>query len=261
MSHSRKARLRGRSAAVKLLCSAPLGRARSRAWRTNAGWSGGRRADRPGACGVAGTGERAMATVRGEGALGLSREKHLPVAWSATENVAWAAEIAGHGWSSPVVWGDTVYVTAAISPGAFKAPTPGIYGNDYIAELRAQGLSTAEINARVRARDNELPATRPGRGALDALRPGCATGQKRFEVLVHRGRPIGGRHRRTPMPRKPRPRTASGSTSSWATSGSSPTPRGPAPVVAAARAAALVPRLRHRQLARGPRRTGAGPPR
>jgi outer membrane protein assembly factor BamB len=31
------------------------------------------------------------------------------------------------------------------------------YGNDFIAEMRAQGLPTAEINKRLRARDNEVP--------------------------------------------------------------------------------------------------------
>lgn len=36
----------------------------------------------------------------------------LPVRWSATEHVAWRAPVAGHGQSSPVVWGDRLYVTA-----------------------------------------------------------------------------------------------------------------------------------------------------
>jgi outer membrane protein assembly factor BamB len=133
---------------------------------------------------------------RGEGSLGLSREALSPTVWSATENVAWAVEIEGRGWSSPVVWGDTVYVTAARSPGAFKEPTPGIYGNDYIAELLAQGLSEEETLAKVRARDNELADEAGGevRWMLHGL--DAATGKKRFSVLVHQGRPIGGRHRK-----------------------------------------------------------------
>src|SRR5689334_6937843 len=59
----------------------------------------------------------------------------LPTTWSAKDNVAWSVEIRGRGWSSPVAWHGTVFVTSAISPGAFKAPSTGIFGNDYVAEL------------------------------------------------------------------------------------------------------------------------------
>ena len=57
---------------------------------------------------------------RGEDAAGISREARAPATWSATDHVAWTVEIPGRGWSSPVVWGDTVFVTSAISPGPFK---------------------------------------------------------------------------------------------------------------------------------------------
>src|SRR5713101_1809652 len=39
----------------------------------------------------------------------------LPDTWSATQNVVWKTDIPGDGWSSPVVWDDHVFVTAAIS--------------------------------------------------------------------------------------------------------------------------------------------------
>ncbi len=42
----------------------------------------------------------------------------LPDAWSATENIAWKTAIPGVGWGSPVVWGDHVFVTAAVNTGA-----------------------------------------------------------------------------------------------------------------------------------------------
>ncbi len=35
----------------------------------------------------------------------------IPLEWSDSENVAWQAELAGYGQSSPVVWNDHVYVT------------------------------------------------------------------------------------------------------------------------------------------------------
>ena len=49
---------------------------------------------------------------RGPDARGVSEAAGLPIRWSTTENVAWVADLPGLGWSSPVVWDDTVYVTS-----------------------------------------------------------------------------------------------------------------------------------------------------
>src|SRR5262245_31574811 len=38
----------------------------------------------------------------------------LPERWSKTENVVWKADIPGRGWSSPVVWGNHVFVVTAV---------------------------------------------------------------------------------------------------------------------------------------------------
>jgi hypothetical protein len=46
----------------------------------------------------------------------------LPETWSATENVAWTADIPGVGWSSPVVWGDHVFVTSAVNGAPPERP-------------------------------------------------------------------------------------------------------------------------------------------
>ncbi|QDU36116.1 outer membrane biogenesis protein BamB [Maioricimonas rarisocia] len=37
-----------------------------------------------------------------------------PVHWDASRNVRWKVPIAGEGWSCPVVWGDQVFLTAAV---------------------------------------------------------------------------------------------------------------------------------------------------
>jgi outer membrane protein assembly factor BamB len=50
---------------------------------------------------------------RGPTGQGLSSERNLPIQWSATDNIAWKTPIPGDGWSSPVVQGDRVFVTAA----------------------------------------------------------------------------------------------------------------------------------------------------
>ena len=39
----------------------------------------------------------------------------LPERWSTSEHVAWKTAIPGLGWSSPVVWGTSVFVTTVIA--------------------------------------------------------------------------------------------------------------------------------------------------
>jgi len=51
---------------------------------------------------------------RGSSSDGISNESGLPVRWSASENIAWKAALAGVGASSPVIWGDKVFVTSQI---------------------------------------------------------------------------------------------------------------------------------------------------
>jgi outer membrane protein assembly factor BamB len=51
---------------------------------------------------------------RGPRGDGTSQEKELPLTWSATENVRWKTPIPGKGHSSPIVWGDRVFVTTCI---------------------------------------------------------------------------------------------------------------------------------------------------
>ena len=132
---------------------------------------------------------------RGHGMTGVAPGTKVPERWSPTENVTWKVEVPGQGWSSPIVWGDTVFVTSGISGRPFKQPTPGLYGNDYIAELSAQGLSREEINRKVRERDNEAPEEsdeiRYMVYALDAR-----TGKIKWEREAHRAKPFGGRHRK-----------------------------------------------------------------
>jgi outer membrane protein assembly factor BamB len=51
---------------------------------------------------------------RGPASQGLSSEPRLPTNWSRKENLAWTAPLAGHGTSSPIVWGDLVVVTSQV---------------------------------------------------------------------------------------------------------------------------------------------------
>jgi len=132
---------------------------------------------------------------RGHDLSGIAASKKLPEKWSKTEGIAWSQEIPGRAWSSPIVWEDTVFVTSAVGAKPFKQPSTGIYGNDYIAELRKQGLSGEEIMARLRARDNESTdeagELRYMLYALDAK-----TGKIKWEREAIRMAPFGGRHRK-----------------------------------------------------------------
>ena len=132
---------------------------------------------------------------RGPGGAGLADDSALPEQWSATRNIAWSTEIPGHGWSSPIVWRDRVFVTTAVSPGAFKAPSAGIYGNDYAAELQKQGLSDQEIMKRVVGRDIEL-TSETGEIKYMVLALDAKTGNVSWSAEAHRGLPSGGRHRK-----------------------------------------------------------------
>ncbi|HZL35371.1 MAG TPA: PQQ-binding-like beta-propeller repeat protein [Tepidisphaeraceae bacterium] len=55
---------------------------------------------------------------RGPTGQGESSGKALPIIWSSTQNIAWKTPIPGTGWSSPIVWGDRVFVTSATENGA-----------------------------------------------------------------------------------------------------------------------------------------------
>ena len=41
-----------------------------------------------------------------------------PLQWSDTQNVRWKTAIPGHGNSSPVLWGDRIFITTAIQTGS-----------------------------------------------------------------------------------------------------------------------------------------------
>jgi outer membrane protein assembly factor BamB len=52
---------------------------------------------------------------RGPTGTGVSPEENLPLKWSPGENVRWRTELPERGNSSPIIWGDKVFVTQALS--------------------------------------------------------------------------------------------------------------------------------------------------
>jgi outer membrane protein assembly factor BamB len=54
---------------------------------------------------------------RGPTGDGISTSTGLPVTWSESEHVRWKTPIHDKGWSSPVVWGNQVWMTTALANG------------------------------------------------------------------------------------------------------------------------------------------------
>src|SRR5688500_4701827 len=84
-------------------------------------------------CGLAGVAADDWPHWRGPLASGVSAERTLPTRWSATENVAWKAPLAGAGISTPIVSGDRVYVTSQLGAGISRQGPRLVQGGDAAA--------------------------------------------------------------------------------------------------------------------------------
>ena len=88
---------------------------------------------------------------RGANNAGMSPSA-APLTWSAKENMKWVAEIPGRGHSTPIVWGDRIFVTTAVPAGTATETTDpsATAGSSTAARQRGQD-STG---------DRTTPATR-----------------------------------------------------------------------------------------------------
>jgi outer membrane protein assembly factor BamB len=76
---------------------------------------------------------------RGRDAQGIANGQHLPDRWNgaAGENVLWRTPIPGLGHSSPIVWGQRVFVTSAVSSRGKATFRPGLYGDGDASDDRS----------------------------------------------------------------------------------------------------------------------------
>ena len=74
---------------------------------------------------------------RGPHANGHADAKDLPQKWSTTENVKWKQAIPGKGWSTPVIVGNRVYLTAAVPSADAAKP-------DYSLRLLCLDVATGK---------------------------------------------------------------------------------------------------------------------
>jgi len=77
---------------------------------------------------------------RGPQASGIAEGQNLPDTWNGKtgDNVLWRTPIAGLGHSSPVVWGDRIFVTSAVSSKGEATFRPGLYGDGDASDDRSK---------------------------------------------------------------------------------------------------------------------------
>ncbi|MGD9720535.1 MAG: PQQ-binding-like beta-propeller repeat protein [Pirellulales bacterium] len=165
---------------------------------------------------------------RGAGASGLTGEARLPTTWGPEQNVAWKVKLPGMAWSQPVVWGERIFVTTAVTEnqskpsvgqgggrGGFGGPRPGGSRPPQGDEPRRQRGEADRPDAPRAASDGPAreDGNRPGRegggrgGIGRAAGPPdqtyrwlvlCLdgkTGQVLWEQLAHEGKPTIATHR------------------------------------------------------------------
>ena len=76
---------------------------------------------------------------RGPGATGTNGAHHLPDRWNGTrgDNILWRTTVPGLGHSSPVVWGERVFVTSSVSGRGHATFKPGLYGDGDASDDRS----------------------------------------------------------------------------------------------------------------------------
>jgi len=76
---------------------------------------------------------------RGPEASGIAEKQDLPDDWNPATgtNILWRTTIPGLGHSSPIVWGDALFVTSAISSRPDATFKPGLYGDGDASDDRS----------------------------------------------------------------------------------------------------------------------------
>jgi outer membrane protein assembly factor BamB len=80
---------------------------------------------------TAGSSKGSWPSFRGPQASGIAEGQKLPDRWNAQtgENILWRTPIPGLAHSSPIVWGNRVFVTSAVSTDPKATFRPGLYGD------------------------------------------------------------------------------------------------------------------------------------
>jgi outer membrane protein assembly factor BamB len=117
---------------------------------------------------------------RGPGSQGISTEKSLPTEWGPTKNIAWKLELAGSGHSSPIVWGDRIFLTSQIEGEV-------IPGQRAVAHVQGRDKDWVHPDSVAADKKHTLKVM-----AIDAK-----TGKQVWEQTAYEGPVYDARHRRS----------------------------------------------------------------
>jgi outer membrane protein assembly factor BamB len=120
---------------------------------------------------AAGSAAGSWPSFRGRDASGVAERQALPDAWNGPrgENILWHTPIPGLAHSSPIVWGNRVFVTSAVSSNPTATFRPGLYGDGDASDDRSRQRWTLY--------------------ALDK-----STGRMLWERIAYEGEPLNKRH-------------------------------------------------------------------
>jgi outer membrane protein assembly factor BamB len=106
---------------------------------------------------------------RGPHGRGVGDNRALPTQWDTNTNIVWQADVPGRGWSSPIIWGDRVFITSVLNDNA-PLPRRGLYIQDLLGK------------------------TPPGEHAWKLYCYDFADGKLRWQQTLHKGLPAGPIH-------------------------------------------------------------------
>lgn len=92
--------------------------------------------------GVGAAAEQNWPQWRGPAASGVSPQANPPTTWSESSNVKWKTKIPGFGTSTPVIWGDQIFIQTAIAaskPEPKSLPAPDAQGQGEAGRRQRRG--------------------------------------------------------------------------------------------------------------------------
>lgn len=101
---------------------------------------------------------------RGPAGNGCAESKALPLTWNETDSITWKTAIHDIGWSSPVVWGNQVWVTTATKNGkqAFAVCVDRRTGK-VVHDIKVFDVAKAQFVNAVNSHASPTPAIEAGR--------------------------------------------------------------------------------------------------
>lgn len=124
-------------------------------------------------------GDRYWGQWRGPAASGIAADSKPPLTWSEEKNVRWKTDLPGHGLSTPIVWGDMVFIQTAV-PVNPKKEEPG----DDADAGRGRGEGRDREARRGERGEGPRGEGRRGQGRRRGMRRPPPTDPYKFDVMA-----------------------------------------------------------------------------